>query len=182
MKKYILAALLSTIGVANAASYTVNTTAQVGQNTVNRSFTLSSDDFFGDITGSYRGGNLAQDWTNLSGLIKTWDTTASFSTTQFELDGLSGSSLTTTSVLDLNYLSLHAGNNTIFFKFDSPLLAGTSFTLTTSGNGTGLSNIRGFGNVPTTQDIGLPPPPIPEPEEWAMMLLGLAFIGARKVL
>lgn len=64
-----------------------------------------------------------------------------------------------------DYLSLHFGAGTVFFQFNTPVTS--SLTFNSSGQGAGFSNYRAFTA------------PVPEPETWAMLLVGITLLGMK---
>ena len=72
---------------------------------------------------------------------------------------------TFTNPTSFQYLSVHFGSNSLVFDFGSTV--GTNdFKL--KGLPNGFSNYRAFGTIAA---------PVPEPEEYAMMLLGFGMVG-----
>lgn len=77
-------------------------------------------------------------------------------------DSTSGHNLTISSPTSFDYLAVHFGDNELVFKFP---LGVTNFALTSTDNVAAFSNYRAFVTA------------VPEPEEWAMMMLGLPLMG-----
>lgn len=72
-----------------------------------------------------------------------------------------------TSAADYDILAIHFGRGELVFHWSSPVVAGTTFEI--GGLPKGLSNYRAYLSNPVV--------PVPEPETYAMMLMGLGLVG-----
>lgn len=86
---------------------------------------------------------------------------------------LSGSSVTIGAPTSFNYLSIHLGGGDLFFHFNTAV---NNLAFTSSGPASGFSNYRAFNNIAVTPN-NIAVTPVPEPEEWALMVIGLGLIG-----
>lgn len=72
-----------------------------------------------------------------------------------------------TSAADYDILAIHFGKGELVFRWAAPVLAGSTFEI--GGLPKGLSNYRAFLSNPIV--------PVPEPETYAMLLMGLGLVG-----
>lgn len=81
-----------------------------------------------------------------------------------------GSSASFTNTQTYNYLAVHAGQHEFVFGFASDILAGSTFSITTSGQAAGISNFRSYYDPNSS---GIPGVPVPA----AVWLFGSGLVG-----